>query len=511
MRTQSDKKTQSIVHDQLSSCLKTNLTYIKEQLGHSTDLVVRHLHIGSKKNGMAICYLDGLVEKETIRDQFMSQVKRQAFSAKDPQKLKEEVENLITAVSAVEHVRLFNDLFKHLMAGDSILLIDQVKSGLIIDTKGGNSREIDMVTTQEVVRGPKEGFVERLESNIALVRRRLKDRNFWLKSYSIGTKTQTTVVIGYLNGIVNPDIVKEVEERLSRIKIDAILESGNIEEFIQDDMYSPFPTVYNSERPDAIAAGILEGKVAIFVDGTPFVLLVPTLFVDFLKSSEDYYQRSDISTMIRCLRVLAFFIALLTPSFYIAVTLFHQEMLPTTLLTSLAAQREGIPFPAFIEALIMEVTFELLREAGVRLPSSVGSAISIVGALVLGQAAVEAGIVSPMMVIVVSFTAISSFVFPSYNLAISIRMLRFVFMMLAASFGLYGIFTGFLLMVFHLASLRSFGIPYLFPLAPFSFSGQRDVFWRAPLAQSKERPHLLSQINTTKNQTEPSSKKEIDL
>ena len=230
----------------------------------------------------------------------------------------------------------------------------------------------------------------------------------------------------FIKGIVNDKVVEEVRKRLDRIDIDGILESGYIEELIQDETYTPFPTVYNTERPDVIAAGLLEGRIAILVDGTPFVLLVPALFTQYFQSAEDYYQRSDFG-LLRMLRYLALFIALLGPSLYIAITTFHQEMLPTALLISLAAQREGVPFPAFIEALMMEVTFEILREAGVRMPRAVGQAVSIVGALVIGQAAVEAGIVSAAMVIVVSITAIANFSFPSFNMAISIRILRFVF------------------------------------------------------------------------------------
>lgn len=251
--------------------------------------------------------------------------------------------------------------------------------------------------------------------------------------------------------------------------------------------------------------GLLEGKVAIIVDGTPFVLLVPTFIVDFFQSSEDYYQRADIGSLLRLLRYLGFFLALLTPSIYIALTTFHQEMIPNQLLISLAAQREGVPFPAFVEALIMEITFDILREAGTRMPRAVGSAISIVGALVLGQAAVEAGIVSSAMVIVVSLTAISSFVFPSPDLSSSIRLLRFPFMTLAAMFGLLGIIIGAIIMVMHLASLRSFGIPYLSPMGPLILQDQKDAFIRLPLYRLSTRPRLMNQKNIVRENTDKPS------
>jgi len=257
--------------------------------------------------------------------------------------------------------------------------------------------------------------------------------------------------------------------------------------------------VYNSERPDVIAAGLLEGRVAILVDGTPFVLMVPGLFIHFYQSAEDYYQRADISTLLRILRLLGLFIALLGPSLYIAITTFHQEMLPTQLLLSLAAQREGVPFPAFIEALMMEVAFEILREAGIRMPKSVGQAISIVGTLVIGQAAVDAGIVSAAMVIVVAITAISSFIVPAFSLSISIRILRFGLMGLAASFGLFGITVGMIALILHMCSLRSFGIPYMSPFAPFIWSDQKDSIFRFPRWGLLSRPHLNNGIPYTKD------------
>jgi spore germination protein KA len=284
----------------------------------------------------------------------------------------------------------------------------------------------------------------------------------------------------YLQGEVDENVLSTLKERLNRIDIKGILETGNIEEFITEEMYSPFPTVFNTERPDTVAANILEGKVAIVVDGTPFVLTLPALFAEFFTSADDYYNKWDISTFVRILRYIAFFIALLGPSVYIALTTFHQEMIPTQLLMSLAAQREGVPFPAFVEALIMEATFEVIREAGLRMPKPLGQAISIVGALVIGQAAVDAGFVSPAMVIVVAITALSSIVFPAYNMAIPVRMLRFLMMSLAASFGLFGIAVGLFALIIHLTSIKSFGTNYMIPYAPNSKYLLRDTIIRAP-------------------------------
>jgi spore germination protein KA len=309
----------------------------------------------------------------------------------------------------------------------------------------------------------------------------------------------------YLSHIANEELVQEVKRRLNSIDTDSILESGYIEEFIQDTAATPFPTIYNSDRPDTIAAGILEGKVAILVDGTPFVLLAPTIFVSFFQSAEDYYQRADISTLLRCVRFLAFFITLFAPAFYVAITTYHQEMIPTNLVISLAAQRETVPFPAFIEALLMEFTYEILREAGVRIPKNVGQAVSIVGTLVIGQAAVAAGFISSAMVIIVSITAISSFVIPEAGMAIAARIIRFALIGLAGFMGLYGILCGVFLLVLHLVSLRSFGVPYMSPIGPFRAADLKDSIFRLPWPLLKTRPvenktQNLQRMNTSKRE-----------
>jgi spore germination protein KA len=308
----------------------------------------------------------------------------------------------------------------------------------------------------------------------------------------IGSVSKTDVSIVYIKGIAKDEIVKEIRSRLDRIEIDSILESGYIEQLIEDQSMTTFPTLYHTERPDMVAGNLLEGRVAIVVNGTPFVLLAPTVFIQFFQSVEDYYGRADIATALRFLRILIFFISIIGPASYIAGTTFHQEMIPTQLLIAIAAQRETVPFPAFIEALIMEVAFEILREAGVRMPRAVGSAISIVGALVIGQAAVQAGIVSPAMVIVVAITAIANFATPAFAIAISARLLRFIFMVAAATFGFYGIMLGILLLAVHLTSIRSFGVPYLAPMAPLIPANLGDTIVRLPMWAQKTRPKLIA-------------------
>lgn len=497
--------------DRLKTNLKVNIEHVSQMLGNSSDLVIREIQIGKGRQVKAcIFYTDGLVDTNSIQNFIMESLMTDIQSEQDllissQQSILQDLKNRILAVGDIEDVTEFNSLLTSLLSGDVILLVDGYAQGFVIGMRGGKDRGVTESTTETVVRGPKEGFTESLRTNTALIRRKIKTPHLWLETKKIGRETITDVAIMYIDGIVNDDVIEEVRRRLDRIEIDGILESGYIEELIQDEVYSPFPTVYNSERPDKIAAELLEGKVAILVDGTPNVLVVPALFVSFIQAAEDYYQRADISSLIRLLRFFSLFVALLVPSLYIAITTFHQEMLPTGLLISLAAQREGVPFPAFIEALMMETAFEILREASLRMPKAIAQAISIVGTLVIGSAAVEAGIVSAAMVIVVAITAISSFVLPSFAISMSIRMLRFPMMALAASFGLFGILIGFIALVLHLCSLRSFGVPYMSPFGPFIKEDINDTLIRIPRGKMFFRPRLISQKNIRRE--EPMTRK----
>jgi len=507
-----DQNKKSDKSEALNKSLQKNIQKVKETLGDSGDIVIREIRIGKEgKTRVGVFYIDGLADTKSIHSFVMESLMldirgtdlEEMLSRNPLPSLKESV----LTVGSIQDVTDFDSFFTSLLSGDTIILVDGYNSGFAASTAGWEDRGVQEPTSQTVVRGPREGFTEDLRTNTALIRRKIKDPNLWLETQSIGRVTKTNVAIMFIKGIVNDKVVEEVRTRLDRIDIDGILESGYIEELIQDETYTPFPTVYNSERPDVIAAGLLEGRVAILVDGTPFVLLVPALFIQYFQSAEDYYQRSDFG-LLRLLRYLALFIALLGPSLYIAITTFHQELLPTPLLISLAAQREGVPFPAFVEALMMEVTFEILREAGVRMPRAVGQAVSIVGALVIGQAAVEAGIVSAAMVIVVSITAIANFSFPSFNMAISIRILRFALMGIAGSFGLFGITVGLIAFVLHMCSLRSFGVPYMTPMAPFILADQKDSLFRLPQWALFSRPRLISQKNVIREQTPPTTKPE---
>ncbi|WP_018395292.1 spore germination protein [Bacillus sp. 37MA] len=478
--------------------LSKNLEDIKRITGNSPDIVIRKINIGYQaKIDAAVLFVKGLVDSRAVDDFFIeSMMKSNPLQEKlTLQDMMDLIADKVIPLGQVQSMRNQVEVIDSLMAGNTIILIDGIDEALTVGTQGGEKRSIQEPTTHISIRGSKEGFTETNETNLAMVRRIIKSPDLWVESMTIGQVTKTDVSIMYLKGIAKEDIVQEVRTRLNRIDIDGILESGYVEQLIEDQTMTPFPTIENTERPDMVAGNLLEGRIAIFINGTPFVLLVPALFVEFFQTIEDYGSRFDIANGLRYIRVLAFFISLTGPALYVAATTFHQEMIPTQLVFIIAAQREAVPFPAVVEALIMELTFEILREAGLRLPKAIGSTVSIVGALVIGQAAVQAGIVSPAMVIVVSITAIASFATPAYAMAISARLIRFAFIISAATFGFFGLILAFFLMIVHLCSLRSFGVPYMSPFAPFYPSNFKETFFRRPLWAMNERSRMVAGDN----------------
>ncbi|MCA0757637.1 spore germination protein [Paenibacillus sp. N4] len=492
---QQHAQTDLLLPEKLSASLVQNTETIASLTGNSSDFTVRSFH-GLGGMTFAVVFIDGLTDSFIVNENIVKPLMQEADAAAAGQPGGIDsfafVKDRVLTVGSTNTIHTFTDLMSTLYGGHTVILAEGWQHGISASSSKWEQRGVEEPATQTVIRGPKEGFTENIGTNVALLRRKIKSPRLWKIDRKIGRITRTDVSVMYINGIADDTVVGEVLERLDRIDTDSILESGYLEEFIQDKTFTPFPTMINTERPDSVAAALLEGQVALLVDGTPFVLLLPITFFKFFIASEDYYQRFDISSFLRILRICAFTISMVLPSIYIAVTTYHQEMIPTTLLVSLAAQREGIPFPAFFEALMMEVTFEVLREAGVRLPRAIGSAISIVGALVLGQAAVEAGLVSAAMVIVVAFTAISSFVVPAFNIAIAARLIRFVLMFLAATMGFFGIMSGLLFLIIHMLSIRSFGVPYLAPVAPLVPGNLKDSVFRAPWWMMITRPRLIS-------------------
>ena len=476
---------------EFSQDLEKNLNTLKGILGDSSDIIIRKFAFGHKRQiQAAIIFIDGLTDKALVNENIMKPLmydirfiyKEEASEINNINYIK----STLLSVVDVKEAASINEAVDSFLSGDTLLLIDGSKETLIISLRGWKTRGLEEPKTESAVRGSREGFSETLGINTALLRRIIKSPDFMLEKIKLGVRTNTDVCIIYIKGLANPQLIEEIRRRLKRINTDAILESGYIEQFIEDAPFSIFPTVANSEKPDKVAAKLLEGRAAILVDGTPFVLTVPMLYIESFQSAEDYYARTFYASIIRMLRFLGYSISILAPALYVALTTFHQELIPTPLLLTMAAAREGSPFPAILEAGLMGIAFEILREAGVRLPRPVGQAVSIVGALVIGESAVSAGLIGAPMVIVVAITAVSSFLVPPQT--DSGAVIRFILLILAGFMGGYGIAIGLFVIFIHMASLRSFGTPYLSPLAPLSTSDLKDTFVRAPIWAMLKRP-----------------------
>ncbi|OHR72719.1 spore gernimation protein [Bacillus sp. HMSC76G11] len=465
---------------QISENLDENIKNLEREFGKSADLSIRKLNF--PKN-LSIIHIEGMVDEQSVNENVVTPI---------IQYLKE-IENLGNTIDIADHllevisltsinlILQWSDLIDGILEGKTMILINGNNKAISLGTQKIQSRPISEPTTQTVIKGPKDSFTEDISTNIALVRTRIQNSKLRLERKKIGRITKTSIAIMYIEEIADKKVVKEVMSRLSKIESDGILESNYIEEAIRDNRKTIFPLLQNSERPDVITANLLEGRVAIFIQGTPFVLILPVYLIQFFQSPEDYYENNILSSFLRLMRIGSFLVNLYASSIYLALITHHHGLIPTTLIVSLMAQREKVPFPAIVELLIMELAFEVLREAGVRMPRAIGPAVSIVGALILGQAAVEAGFVSAAIVIIVATSAISSFTIPNTNIVNVARGLRFIIILSSAFIGFYGIILISLCILMHICSLRSFGIPYFAPFAPFRIRDQRDALIRFPI------------------------------
>jgi spore germination protein KA len=476
-----------------------NKQLIQEILLDNTDLNIREFYFHEKKDIRAVCFfIDGLVNTtiiDSVIDSFIYQAPRLLRDLDVTTLYKDLPDRIMKHILHSHAIKLqtkVEDVIDAILSGDTVFIFDKCEETILVSTRGWVERAISEPQTEQVVIGPRDGFTENIRTNTALVRRRLKDPLLSFKSTTVGKRTKTTINIAYHRGTVKEGLVDEVMHRLNKINIDGIIDSGYILELIEDAPLSPFTTIQSTERPDKVAASILEGRVAIFVDNSPFVIIVPTYFWQFLQASDDYYSRFMVGSFFRIIRYLAFFISLVFTSVYVMLISFHQEMIPTSLALTIASGRDVIPFPVLLEALLMEVSFELMREAGLRMPKPVGQAVSIVGSLVIGQAAVQAGLVSPFMVIVVATTGIASFAIPNYTASFAIRLVRFPLLIASGTLGLLGFSVVFTLLAIHALSLRSFGESYLAPATPFQPSDQKDTIIRVPWWKMNVLPNLAS-------------------
>lgn len=465
---------------QLTSDIAQNEMILKQAFHNCSDIIFRKIQQSGDTKWL-IVYLESLVDDTNLDDHILRPLMSGGSSHDDSTSDENNAVDVQVPIGKINRTSKVADIVRHLLIGQVAILTAEDTCAMTVAANGRVQRNPEEPPSEHVIRGPRDGFIENISTNMGLLRSRIKTSRLKTEAYTVGELTQTEVVIAYVDGIADDNVVEEVRKRVTGIQTDGVLESGYIEAFIEDLPMSPFPQVISTERPDFIAAGLLKGRVAILVDTTPFALLVPMTFWSGLQSSEDHYTRSIFATFVRWIRFLFISVSIFAPSLYVAVTTFHQEMIPTNLMLSIAAAREAVPFPALIETLLMEIMFEALREAGVRMPRQVGQAVSIVGALVIGQAAVEAGIISAPVVIVVATTGIASFTVPRFNFANGIRLLRFPMILLAGTLGLYGIVLGFLGILLHVTSLRSFGTPYFTPIGPLSYKNLKDVLISTPI------------------------------
>ncbi len=461
---------------------------INKMNGKSSDIVTRVIE---KKN-----YRIGYIFLESVSsDDKISDFLNKSIINLDKKKLFDsfynQVENSIYS-SNLKTCETYDEMFYYLSSGFTIIVVDNSKKAIVIETRESLDRGVVESTSETIIRGPKDSFTENHNKNLGLIRKRIKDPNLWYEDVKVGTRTKTKVTVAYIKDIVPNYKVKIILDDLKKIDIDAIIDSGYIRDLLEKKQKSVFPKVISTERPDQVCTSLLNGKIAIIVENTPFVLILPAVLTDFIHSPEDYYQKPLNMSFSRIVRVICFFLALITPALYIALMTFNQEIIPDQLLISVAVQRDGVPFPTAIEVLLFVLTFEVLREADIHSPSFSGSAMNVVGALILGDAAVAAGIVSPIVIIVVAATSISELVFYDVDIIDAIREWRILFILAATFMGIIGFVLMLIVFIAKLSSLECLGTPYLTPFSPLNIKSLKDSVIKVSTKNMKYRPNYLT-------------------
>jgi spore germination protein KA len=485
----------------LEASLDANIRLFKEIFTHDDTLVISEFTSRSLQSShFCIFYMDGMINTTTVNEHIIAplvgyQPGREISSKNLILDCKERI--MSAGNSAVESD--LNKLLDAVLYGDTLLLIDGFDTAIVIDTKGFKTRDVSDPESAKLNRGPREGFTESILTNITLIRRRLKSPKLKFKFRNIGELSQTKVCVSYIDGVAQEMIIEELERRLDAIKIDGILDSGYIQELIRDAPFSPFETVGHSERPDVVASRLLEGRVAVFVDGSPFILTVPFVFIENLQAGEDYYNNYIFSSINRMIRITGTIVSGSIPALYVAVTTFHQEMLPTPLLISIAASRISVPFPTVFSMIFMLLIFDTLREAGTRMPTTIGQAINIVGTLVLGQAVIEAKLVSAPIIIITAISGITTLL--NYNLIGPNMLVKYLMLVASAIIGVYGFLFIVILLIYHLVSIRSFGIPYMLNMTSVRNYNSQDIWIRVPWWSMKLRPKMITARNLIRQKT----------
>lgn len=474
----------------LKTSLDDNINLFKTTFAGDNTLVIRYAeNQNDSKLKFCFIYFDGMVDNKLLNDSAIRPVEQHFFTPSAESILDITAKSVVFS-NGVSKTDDFNKILDELFYGNTIILADGESAALIVETKGWKTRQSKEPEAEKTLRGPREGFVESIMRNISMVRRRLRNPDLKFIFRTFGARTNTKACVCYLDSLVNKNVLNELNKRLDQFSIDGVLDVNYISEFISDSRFSPVKTVGSTEKPDVVAAKLLEGRVAVFLDGTPMVLTCPHLLIENFQSDEDYYVNYFFASIGRFLRVFSFFISICTPSVYVALTTFHQEFIPRKLIISICAAREGVPFPTVLETAMLLVIFEILREAGTRMPQAIGPTLSIVGVLVIGQAAVVAKFVSAPVIIVVAVTGLTSIMTP--RIKGTDIMLRFIFLAASSIIGLYGLMFCMLGFLIHIYSLTSFGIPIVSGLDSLKAQSNKDILIRAPWWFMKKRPEGLS-------------------
>ena len=499
-------------YKEIFSSINVNLEYLKYKYNAliNSDVKFREFQfaVQDKQYNACIIYIDGMVNSQIINDFILKPLmlldkgnKHKSvptaisnnITVRKVKKfnLEDYVYNSLIPQNDIKKVSEFSEIISDINSGNCALLIDTMAGAFSLDVKGFKHRGVSEPQNEIVVRGSQEAFVEVIRVNTSILRRLVNSENLIVENSTVGKISKTKVAICYLKNIANDDLVGEVKYRINNLDIDSLVSSGQLEQLIQDNGSTSFPQMISTERPDKVVNLLFEGRVAIIINGSPYVLVCPGIFVDFISSPEDLNLKYQFSNILRVIRIIAIFFSLLLPGLYIAITTYHPELIPTELLFAIAASRESVPFPIIFEIVVMEISFELIREAGLRVPSPIGPTIGIVGALILGEAAVSASIVSPILIIVVSITAICSFAVPDYSLSFTLRFLRFLFLFLGYIAGFLGIAFGLFVYCAILAGLKSFGVSYLSPYFPCENKDTESTIFLKPIWLREKRSSFL--------------------
>lgn len=474
----------------LSESMEDNLERVKDIFSYPTngDLAIRKLYIKPLDKNGVLLYLSGMSDVDKIEEHIIVPLLERNDDIHRDDALNEMISKVLSTAGA-KKVEDFFAITKDIIMGNTILIIEGYREAISVSTMSYEYRSVSDSKVENVIKGPKEAFAESLEANRSLIRKHVKSEKLISENIIIGERSPHIISMMYLKDLADPEIVNNVRKRISEIQTEGIIDTSEVEQHIEERPYSLVPTVLLTERPDRAAAFLYEGHI-VLLNMSPQCLIVPVTFWSFFHTSEDMYQRWAYGNFIRVVRLLAYFTAMLAPGLYIGLSDYHAELLPTDLLLSIAAARELVPFPVIFEVLIMEIAFELIREAGARVPIALGSTISIVGALILGQAAVQAGIISPILIIVVALTGLSSFAIPEVSSNYMVRITRFVFLFCGATMGFLGIAAFMAILASYLASIKSFGVPFLAPVAP-GYKSSKDTIFRSPIWKQYLRPFYM--------------------